>query len=82
VLLETAVAVFVLEGEPAFRCTDFLAETEVGAAGPEGVRFILLSKFRVIVYLLFSAAISFISLKGLFSLLPGPLLMSWYLLQI
>ena len=39
----------VEEGEPAFRWTDFLAGTGVEAAFCEGVRFIFLSVFRVII---------------------------------
>jgi hypothetical protein len=47
--LETAV----VEGEPAFRWTDFLIGTEVEATGSDGVRFIFLIMFRFIVCLLF-----------------------------
>jgi hypothetical protein len=54
-LLETAV----VEGEPAFRWTDFLIGTEVEAAGSDGVRFIFLIMFRFIVLFAFSAVISF-----------------------
>ena len=51
--LPLATVDLVTEGEPAFRWTDFLAETDVDAAGWEGVRFIFLSVFRVIVCLPF-----------------------------
>jgi hypothetical protein len=42
-----------VEGAPAFRWTDFLAGTELDAADWEGVGFIFLSVFRVIVCLPF-----------------------------
>ena len=50
-LLETSV--LSVEGEPAFRWTDFLVGTEVDAAGSDGVRFIFLIVFRFIVVCFF-----------------------------